>query len=182
MPRSIRESLESATQRIGSSRRLGGTRRDGSTRGGQNRYAPLNEFRHERWQSINLIERIAIFDRDVPALDKTGLAKTLPERRYERRRIFRRRGPHEPDHRHRWLLRPRYERPRCRCAAEKRDELGAGEHGRRHCEASHCGEHHLNISGRGSGTNPWRLGISTRGSVWESSTIDLSIILASARM
>src|SRR5262249_57196775 len=103
-------------------RRLGGTRRDGSTCGGQNRYAPLNEFRHERGQSINLIERIAIFDRDVPALDKTGFAKTLPERRYERRRIFRRRGPHEPNHRHRRLLRARRERPRRR-AAEKRDEV-----------------------------------------------------------
>jgi len=42
--------------------------------------------------------------------------------------------------------------------------------------------HHLNTSGRGSGTNPWRLGISTRGSVCASSTIDLSMILASARM
>jgi hypothetical protein len=30
-----------------------------------------------------LIERTAIFHRDVPALDKTGFAKTLPERRYE---------------------------------------------------------------------------------------------------
>jgi hypothetical protein len=29
----------------------------------------------------------------------------------------------EPDHRHRWLLRPRRERPSCGRAAEQRDEL-----------------------------------------------------------
>ena len=34
-------------------------------------------------------------------------------------------GVEEPDHRHRRLLRARGERPRCRSAAEKRDELAA---------------------------------------------------------
>jgi hypothetical protein len=47
---------------------------------------------------------------------------------------------------------------------------------------STVGEHHLNTSGRGSGINPLRFGISNRGSVFASSTIDLSMILASVRM
>ncbi len=38
--------------------------------------------------------------------------------------VFARSGTEISDHRHRWLLRPRRERPSC-CAAEQRDELAA---------------------------------------------------------
>src|SRR6516165_5179319 len=44
-----------------------------------------------------------------------------------RERIGRRVGVEKPDHRHRWLLRARRERPRCR-AAEERYELAARNH------------------------------------------------------
>jgi hypothetical protein len=38
---------------------------------------------------------------------------------------FLRRDMKKSNHRHRWLLRARRERPRNRCAASKRDELAA---------------------------------------------------------
>jgi hypothetical protein len=38
-------------------------------------------------------------------------------------RILGRAGAHETDHRHRRLLRPRYDRPRQRSAAEPRDDI-----------------------------------------------------------
>src|SRR5262249_39841761 len=46
----------------------------------------------------------------------------------------------------------------------------------------HRAECYLNNSGRGSGMKPLRLGISTRGRVCASSTVALSMILASERM
>src|SRR5256886_17521157 len=67
---------------------------------------------------------VAIFDRDVSALDKTGLAKTAPKRRHQMRRIFGRRDPQESDHGHCGLLRLRRKRPRGR-TAEQRDERAA---------------------------------------------------------
>src|SRR5262249_20287337 len=67
----------------GRSCRFGGTRRDGAACSSQHGYAPFNQFRHQRGQSINLIKSVAIFDRDVSALDKTGFTKTAPERRNE---------------------------------------------------------------------------------------------------
>jgi len=103
----------------GRSCRFGGARRDGSACSSQHGYAPVNQFRHQRGQSINLIKSLAIFDRDVSALDKTGFTKTAPERRHEMGRIFGRRGPHEPDHRHRRLLRAHRERPSHPRAAER---------------------------------------------------------------
>src|SRR5262249_5612007 len=41
--------------------------------------------------------------------------------------FVRRSAAEEPDHRHRWLLCPRCNRPRCR-ATEQRDELAAAHH------------------------------------------------------
>src|SRR5262249_61585386 len=38
------------------------------------------------------------------------------------------RGAEEPDHRHRWLLRARHERPRRRRTPEQRDELAPVHH------------------------------------------------------
>jgi hypothetical protein len=104
------------------SRCFSGARRDGAACGGQYGHAPTDEFRHQRWQSIDLIKSIAIFDRNVLTLDIAGFRKTPAKRCHEVRRILRCRNPDEPDHRHRRLLRAHRERPDSR-AAEKGDEL-----------------------------------------------------------
>src|SRR5437016_3530629 len=63
--------------------------------------------------------------RPPPAFDEAALAQALAEYGDKMRRILRRPGAHEPDYRHRRLLRARRERPRHRRAAEKSDELAA---------------------------------------------------------
>ena len=72
---------------------------------------------------VSLILRPAVFDRSVLAVDVTGLLEALEERREEGRITLRRRAVEESDHRHRRLLRPCHERPRCHRPAEQRDEL-----------------------------------------------------------
>jgi len=76
--------------------------------------APLGAFA----QDSN--EPAATFNERFPAVLH---ARLRLRRRHEMRRIFRRRGPHEPNHRHRRLLRARRERPRSRRAAEQDDEI-----------------------------------------------------------
>src|SRR5262249_44467249 len=73
-------------------------------------------------QTILVVVRPAILDRDVLALDKSGFVQTLPKRVNKMRRTGCRRISEKSDHRHRCLLRARREGPRCR-ATEKRDEL-----------------------------------------------------------
>jgi hypothetical protein len=67
--------------------------------------------------------RPAVFDRHVPALDKTSFLETFAECGYEVGPIGKRSAVEKSNHRHRRLLRPRRERPRRRRAAEQRDEL-----------------------------------------------------------
>src|SRR5260370_30075483 len=77
-------------------------------------------------QSVGLVLRPAILDRQILALDVAGFTKTLAECGQIACTIDRRpRATEEPDHRHRGLLRPRRKRPRSRRAAEQRDELAA---------------------------------------------------------
>ena len=56
-----------------------------------------------------------------------------------------------PDHRHRRLLRPRHKRPRCRRAAEQRDELAASCMSRKeHCEGRRGSNHDTALVATGS--------------------------------
>jgi hypothetical protein len=64
-----------------------------------------------------------VLDRDVLALDDAGFAEPFAERSDTAR--LGRAVADESDDRHRRLLRARRERPRCRRAAEQRDELAA---------------------------------------------------------
>src|SRR5262249_23094769 len=66
-----------------------------------------------------------IDDRDVLALDKAGVLQSLAKCAQKVRVEVRRRRTEHPDHRHRWLLCARGERPREGRAAEKRDERAA---------------------------------------------------------
>ena len=67
----------------------------------------------------------AIFDRDVLTLDKAFVFQTLTERCQELRGFGGLSCAKKPNDRHRWLLRSRRQRPRCRSTAEKRDELAS---------------------------------------------------------
>ena len=84
-----------------------------------------NQVGRKLWQSIVLILRPTIFDRHVPALDKSGFLEALAECGHEADPIGKRSAVEETDHRH--CLRARRERP-CRRATEKRDELAACRH------------------------------------------------------
>src|SRR6266478_7434835 len=51
------------------------------------RRRPANQIGHQRRQSITLILRPAVFDRDVLALDETSLLQALAESGYAARRV-----------------------------------------------------------------------------------------------
>src|SRR5262249_55051064 len=72
-----------------------------------------------------------VFDRHVATLHVAGLGQTLTEYRHVMRIWPRRTRMEIPDHRHRWLLRSRRERPRRRRAADERHERAPSpvEHG-----------------------------------------------------
>src|SRR6516162_4239711 len=73
-------------------------------------------------QYVVLVLRPAILDYNILALDVAGFANALAECGQITCTISKRRAAEKSNHRHRGLLRPRRERPRCR-TAEKRDEL-----------------------------------------------------------
>src|SRR5262249_41562046 len=82
-------------------------------------------------QSIVLVLRPAILDRHILAFDIAAFADASLECGHKMSSASRRRAAEEPNHRHRWLLRARRERP-CRCCAtEQRDEIAPPhvEHG-----------------------------------------------------
>src|SRR6516165_1434403 len=72
----------------------------------------------QRRQPVNLIVGPAVFDRDVLALDISGVFKSLAESAQPVRKPIRRLAIEEPDHRHR-LLRARREWPRRRAAKQR---------------------------------------------------------------
>src|SRR5215475_9281619 len=96
---------------------LGRQRRDGTS--GRNDHGDLstNQFSHQRWNSIGLILAPAIFDRDVLALEITGILQAFTECAHTVRLRIGRTWVDETDHRHR-LLCTRRERPRRRAAAQ----------------------------------------------------------------
>jgi hypothetical protein len=71
-----------------------------------------DEIGHQTRQPVALIVRPAIFDGDVPALDKPGIAQTLLKRADKMREAGCPSVAKEADHRHRRLLRARRGRPR----------------------------------------------------------------------
>ena len=85
-------------------------------------HRPAEQIGHQGRQSISLIVRRAILDRDVLALDEARVLQALPERGHDLRRVSER-AAEEPDHGRCRLLRARGKRPRHRCAAHERDEF-----------------------------------------------------------
>jgi hypothetical protein len=97
--------------------------RCGAADGYDHGYAAADQIGRERRQPINLIFRPAVFDRHVLALDIAGFLQALEKRNGDVLVvIISRLGAEEPDYRHRWLLRPRRQRPRRR-ASEPSNEL-----------------------------------------------------------
>jgi hypothetical protein len=86
-----------------------------------------HEIGGEPCQSIVLTVSRAIVEGDVLTLDKPCFIETLANDRNERRVHSGRTAAEQSDHRKRTLLRPRRERPRCRRAAEQRDELAPSQ-------------------------------------------------------
>src|ERR1700730_16517218 len=75
-------------------------------------------------QSVGLVLRPAIVDRQILAFDITSFFQALAERAQAVWVVkVGRIDAEKPDHRHRWLLRTRRERPRDRRTADKCDEL-----------------------------------------------------------
>src|SRR5262245_50518345 len=72
-----------------------------------------------------MIIRPAIFDRDILALDIAGFIQALTERGREGHIARSCRAVEKPDHRYRWLLRARRDRPRSRRAADEAEELAS---------------------------------------------------------
>jgi len=83
----------------------------------------MNQISRKLGKPIVLISRGAIFDYDVLAFNKIGFLQTPTQSRKARRRLLARSNPEISDHRHGRLLRASGERPRCRHAAEQRNEF-----------------------------------------------------------
>src|SRR5215831_18110511 len=81
----------------------------------------------QRPQPVRLILCIAVFDRNVLARHISGFAQAAAKAFHQVRALTGRKTVQESDHRHRWLLRARRERPRCR-PAEQRYEHAAVAH------------------------------------------------------
>src|SRR5262249_28270970 len=126
------------------SRRLGRNCRGGVTRSD---YCHLAAYQIgcEVGQLIVLVLRPAILDRHILAFHVAGFTNALPECSKKECTIGRPQAAEESDYWHRWLLRPRRERPRRRRAAEQGDERAA----------PHRSNHSITSSARpsnGSGT------------------------------
>src|SRR6516165_9827977 len=89
---------------------------------GNHGHLTMNQIGRHRRQLITAVPRPAVFDRHVAAINITVLAQPFEKGRQLPLITLRRSGVQKPDHRRRWLLRARRERPRRR-AAQQRDEL-----------------------------------------------------------
>src|SRR5262245_19126854 len=104
---------------------LGRQRRVGTSGCDDHGDLPANQFSYQRRYPIDLILTPAVFDRDVLALDMSGILKALAECAYTVRLSIGRTRVDDANHRRRGLLRARRNRPRGRNAADKRDERAA---------------------------------------------------------
>src|SRR5262249_34857373 len=107
---------------------FGRGRSRGSVGCGDDSYAAVDKIGHERGQAIVAAVEPMVLDRHVLAFDVADFLEAFTKRSSLARGAFRRSGADEPNHRHHRLLRARRERPRCRRAAEQRDELATGAH------------------------------------------------------
>jgi hypothetical protein len=89
----------------------------------QHGHLAANQIGRERWKSIELTLGKAVFDGHVLAFDVTGFLEALQKRGDLLAQRFARSSAQEADHGLCALLRGRRERPRCRRAAEQRDDL-----------------------------------------------------------
>src|SRR5262249_38825308 len=105
-------------------RRLGceGWRRGGR---GNHGHLTMNQIGRHRGQPIKATLRPAVLDRHVAAINITVLAQPFEKSRQLPRVTLRRIGVQKADHRYRWLLSARRERPRGRRTAKQRDELAS---------------------------------------------------------
>src|SRR5262249_13447365 len=87
------------------------------------RHLPTNAISRQSLYPILLIVSPVILDPDVFALNESRVIQALPESIDNKREAGSRCASEEPDHRHRWLLRARSERPSSRRATEQRDEF-----------------------------------------------------------
>ena len=94
----------------------------GATMRGDERDPLANQLGRQCRQAVELVLGPAVFDRDVLALDKARLLEALAKCAQTVHKAVGRYGAEEADHRHRWLLRVRGERP-CRRAAESCDKF-----------------------------------------------------------
>src|SRR5262249_46988699 len=106
-------------------RRPGGEDGRVAARSCEQRDLALKEFGRERRQAIVLTIRKAINNPNILALDITRFSQSGLKSCHHVGRPTARTALEEPDHRHHRLLRACRERPRCRRAAEQRDELAA---------------------------------------------------------
>jgi len=77
---------------------------------------PTHEIGREPRQSIVFTVSPTIIEGDVLTLDKACFIESPADHCNDRRVDSRRTATEQSDHRHRWLLRPRRERPRRRAA------------------------------------------------------------------
>src|SRR5262249_3828520 len=86
------------------------------------RHPSMHKIGGERGQLIVLSVSPAIVQGEVSTLEESSIIQALSDQCVERRVNGRRTGAKNSNHWHRWLLRPRRERPRRR-AAEQRGKL-----------------------------------------------------------
>src|SRR5262249_47452893 len=99
------------------------------TKRGEYGYPNAHQLGSKLWQSIVLLLRPTVFDRDALTLAVAGFQKTLSKSRQPRSKTLGRPGTEITDYRQRTLLRARRQRPkkrrRRRRAADERDERAA---------------------------------------------------------
>src|SRR5262245_63506283 len=85
----------------------------------------MNQIGSECRQTVVLALRPAIFDHHIAAFDEAGFAQATAKCVHELPEGTLLRTIEEPDHWHRWLLRPRRKRAGHRRAAERQAERAA---------------------------------------------------------
>ena len=105
------------------SRRFGCERCGRTDRRGYDGNRAADEISDERGEAIVAAIEPMVLDRYILPLDIAAFRKPFAKRSALARGVLRRATVDETDDRHRRLLCPRRGRPRCRRAAEKRDEL-----------------------------------------------------------
>src|ERR1035437_1558378 len=86
---------------------------------------PPDQLDEHGWQAFEMTVRPAELNGDISSLDEASFRQAGTKCGGSSSVCIARKRTDEADHRHRRLLRTRRERPRRRCAAEKRDEFAS---------------------------------------------------------